>query len=646
MGRHSSRGRFTREPEKSMSSDVIGQLSETIKSSLSENFAQLKSEQEQAISSLKSSLEANAQAVRLKHLEEMFGSMNARMARLEADMENLHRQMEGGAGSPRVRAALVETTSVTSTSVDVLEEPEIPDTRLRCFGVIDPFTRSCLAPEVQLDASHGPDDWQDAITRRRPDFAFVESAWNANFGRWQYRIAAYQKKFHDSVGDLIDYAGKNDIPTVFWNKEDPFHFDRFLHNAKRFDLIVTTDESCVQRYKDAGIKGKVMALPFSAQPALHNPILTSARSHEVAFAGSYYVDRHDERRADMEIVLDPAREFGLHIYDRGGDPTAKPTDVVKWPEKFQPHVAGNLPYELVVQAYRRYKVFMNVNSIKRSKTMFSRRVLELLACGTPVISSPSDGISDLFPDVVLVSTSQGETKAHLERLLSDESEWARLSALGVRRVMSKHTYAHMLSAIYDQIGVKQTIEAPKVTLVMKISGRHALDRGCETISSQTRKPDRIVLITDDVDASDSLRRAAGAGCAIETFNWNGGSNAPTIAKAAKKESGFVIFMTDESTYGAAYIEDVFNAFSYWNGAYVGKHVHFDGGTLKNVGFENTIVTGVVASSLSVRTSRLDTGIVRQVMNRKWFRTDEDILALHRFSFDSGLVDQSTHAFVI
>lgn len=646
MSKYSPRSRIAREQEKSLGSDFVGQIAEAIKLSVSENFAQMKSEQEEALRSLKSSLETNDQIARLKHLEEMFGSMNVRMARLEADMEILRRQMAGASGATVVSGRLVETETVSSLSAEIAEDPETPDTRLRCFGIIDSFTRSCLIPEVKLDASHGPDDWQEVISRRKPDFAFVESAWNANMGRWQYRIAAYQKKFHDSVGDLLDYAGKNDIPTVFWNKEDPFHFERFLHNAKRFDLVVTTDESCVERYKKAGIKGKVIALPFAAQPALHNPILTSARSHEVAFAGSYYADRHDERRADMEIVLDPAREFGLHIYDRGGDPIAKPTDVVKWPEKFQPHVAGNLPYDLVVQAYRRYKVFMNVNSIKRSKTMFSRRVLELLACGTPVISSPSDGISHLFSDVVLISTNQEETKAHLERLLYDEHEWARLSALGVRRVMSKHTYAHMLSAIYSEIGVEQTVETPKLILLMKLSASQNVERVCNTLAAQTRKPDRVILVTDMSEATNAIRRAAGANCSVEIFSWDAGANAPVITRAAKQESGYVAFMTDESTYGDAYLEDVVNAFSYWGGAYVGKHVHFDGGAIKNSGFENTIVTGVVASSLSVRTSRLDTGIVRQVMNRKWFKTDEEILALHRFSFNSEVVDRSHIAFVI
>ena len=47
-------------------------------------------------------------------------------------------------------------------------------------------------------------------------------------------------------------------------------------------------------------------------------------------------------------------------------------------------------------AYRAYKIFLNVNSVHESPTMFSRRVFELLSSYTNVLSTPSVGITEIL----------------------------------------------------------------------------------------------------------------------------------------------------------------------------------------------------------------------------------------------------------
>ena len=73
----------------------------------------------------------------------------------------------------------------------------------------------------------------------------------------------------------------------------------------------------------------------------------------------YFRDKHPERREQMETVLDPVRELGLHIFARNGEVDEK----YAWPEKYRPHIVGELPYDQMLAAYRMYKVFLNVNSV-------------------------------------------------------------------------------------------------------------------------------------------------------------------------------------------------------------------------------------------------------------------------------------------
>ena len=54
-------------------------------------------------------------------------------------------------------------------------------------------------------------------------------------------------------------------------------------------------------------------------------------------------------------------------------------------------------------AYRSYKIFLNVNSVMNSDTMFSRRVFEILASSTHV-STPSEGMKDASDGVKVVDT--------------------------------------------------------------------------------------------------------------------------------------------------------------------------------------------------------------------------------------------------
>ncbi|MCG2953024.1 glycosyl hydrolase family 1, partial [Escherichia coli] len=67
---------------------------------------------------------------------------------------------------------------------------------------------------------------------------------------WQGKIASYENKpdNNNELKKIVEYCKRKKIKTVFWNKEDPFHFERFSDSASFFDIIYTTDADSINRY--------------------------------------------------------------------------------------------------------------------------------------------------------------------------------------------------------------------------------------------------------------------------------------------------------------------------------------------------------------------------------------------------------------
>jgi SAM-dependent methyltransferase len=328
-----------------------------------------------------------------------------------------------------------------------------PGDRLRVASILDEMSAACFAPECEL-VPLALDGWREQLDERQSDLLLVESAWDGNGGEWQYRIAQYPRE--DLAGlpalrALVDGCRERGIPTVFWNKEDPVHFDRFAEAASLFDHVFTTDARCVERYGALPGERTVAPLPFAAQPRIHNPAAAPVRSASPCFAGAWYRDRHPDRRRTLEGLLDAARPYGLVIYDRrfGGDDGA-----FGFPERFAPHVLGKLPYERILDVYKSHRVFLNANSVADSPTMCSRRVFELAACDTAILSTPGAALAALLGEGAVEEAGDEETAAAaLERLLGDDGERTRRTRAARRTVFAEHTYADRLATIAAAAGL-------------------------------------------------------------------------------------------------------------------------------------------------------------------------------------------------
>lgn len=341
--------------------------------------------------------------------------------------------------------------AVEVPGVGVIREGEIrlkkEPRNLRVATIVDGFTATVLDPEFHASPISAL-TWESDLEEADPELLFVESAYRGVDGSWSTRVARFGGP-SEHLQKVVEWCRSRSIPAVFWNKEDPINFDWFLESARLFDFVFTVDGDMIPRYREILGHGRVHLLQFFAQPAIHYPGPEEQRTGTVAFAGSYFAAKHPERREQIEVLLDPAREFGLHIFDRHGNTQ---DERFAWPEKYRPHIMGSLTYHQTVEAYRRYKVFLNVNTVTDSPTMCARRVFELAACGTPIISGVSRAMDHLASTGGVRSIeARQQTAAALHDLLEEATTRLSLAESAERWVARGHLAADRIDMVLSTV---------------------------------------------------------------------------------------------------------------------------------------------------------------------------------------------------
>ncbi|HHF5622178.1 TPA: glycosyltransferase [Haemophilus influenzae] len=285
----------------------------------------------------------------------------------------------------------------------------------------------------------------------------VESAWQGYRNCWKYKIASYPdypNRTNEKLVRLVENAKEKDIPTVFWNKEDAVHFDRFIDSAKHFDHVFTVDENCIPKYKAVmGENASVHTLMFAVQPKFHSFTGFNFKYHKANFVGSYSHHIHDVRRQWQNSLFSTAliSGLGLAVFDRNSD---RKSQNYRYPNLEGINIHPALKYPDTAKIYKDYLVSLNVNTVTDSPTMFSRRLIEILACGGISVTNPSLAVERLFKDYCYTVHSEEEMLELFNRLKYGPNplDLERAKA-GADYVANHHTWAHRLKQIADVIGL-------------------------------------------------------------------------------------------------------------------------------------------------------------------------------------------------
>ncbi|WP_290499739.1 glycosyltransferase family protein [Kocuria sp. UBA5001] len=449
--------------------------------------------------------------------------------------------------------------------------------------VLDDFSLRAFQYEWnQVELTRG--NWRAELAAQPVDLLFVESAWHGNHDEWQYQFTG-SSGVKEPVRELVGHCRAQGIPTVFWNKEDPPHYEDFLECARLFDVVFTTDVNKVPDYhRDLGHE-RVGVLPFAAQPAVHNPARPRTGFHvrDVAFGGMYFAHKFPERREQMDLLLggahdvSPTLETGLEIFSRylGHDGR------YQFPAPLDRHVVGTLGYDQMLTAYRAYKVFLNVNSVVDSPSMCARRIFEITACGTAVVSTPSEAVRRYFTQDQLSVVADREHAAHVIRALVRSPELAdRMVHRAQREIWAKHTYTHRVETVLEGAAPQLAVARvrPTVTALLCTNRPDRVATALAGIAAQRDVTLDVVLVAHGFAPSTTAVADAvhDSGLRVTTVAADASLTlGECLNLAVEHATGDVLSkMDDDDFYAPRYLADLLDALSFANADVVGKQAHY------------------------------------------------------------------------
>jgi spore maturation protein CgeB/chromosome segregation ATPase len=496
--------------------------------------------------------------------------------------------------------------------------------RLRVACIMDDFTFGSFSPECTL-SQLTPSNWRVELEVCKPDLLFIESAWRGKDEQWGGRVSHCSVE----VQGIVQWCRAKHIPTAFWNKEDPSHFDTFLSTAKLFDHVFTTDIDCIHRYKASLGHERVYLLPFACQPAAHNPLETYERKDAFCFAGAYYI-RYPERTRDLaNFVMELPTFRPLEIYDRN---FGKNNPNYQFPEEYRQYIVGTLPFEQIDKAYKGYRYAINLNSIKQSQSMFARRVFELLACNTVTISNFSRGLRLLFGDLVITSDSGSEVVRRLSIVADNDQHYRKFRLAGLRKVLQEHTYGQRLGYVVSKVtGHEPADSLPHITVLALANTHDELKAILKSYSMQIYTHSSLhVVLNHDITASKY---------ADERINFVSVEEARSMVIGNLHDEGhFIASMLAADYYGPNYLTDIALATRYTKADLIGKAARYvyDGGaiTLQEEQKAYTSVAALPARAAAVRRTRISSeNVLEFVRAVGQGRLMEDIgIAIDEFNY--------------
>lgn len=465
-----------------------------------------------------------------------------------------------------------------------------PTKRAKTFGdlrvavIMDDFSLQAWGHEF-MTVEVTPKNWREVLTQG-VDLLFVESAWNGNHGTWQYQLTGPNAP-SAAFRELVDTFREKGVPTVFWNKEDPPHFQDFLDAAKLFDVVFTSDSTLIDQYTKELGHDRVEALSFAAQPSIHNPVRDPRifQRGDIAFAGMYFAHKYPERREQMDLLLGAAarvsekRGYDFVIYSRFHGKEKK----YQFPHPLDEHVVGSLPYDKMLAAYGAHKVFLNVNSVVDSPSMCARRVFEITASGTAVISTPSVALREFFPaeEVPLVADPQ-QAEWMIRALARSKELRDRNVHKAQRRIWNNHTYAHRASQVLRAAGLQSETPAlarPSVTAMVSTNRPQQLEHVIGQVGQQEGVDIQLAIVSHgfEADVAELTAKAKDLGLdTVEFFygdpDWTLGDCLNHLVSAA--DGHYAAKIDDDDIYAPHYLADQVNALRYSGADLVGKQASY------------------------------------------------------------------------
>lgn len=453
----------------------------------------------------------------------------------------------------------------------------------RVATILDDF--SALGFEFEWDCIPvTPRSWREELSDQKIDILFVESVWQGRNGLWAGKVG---RTGHPVIlAELVLWCRNKGIPTVFWNKEDPPHYEDFLPAAKLFDFVFSSDEGRLAAYRRDLGHDNVAVLPFAAQPAIHNPVRPKYGWHQrdVAFGGMYFTEKYPERRQQLDVLLrgasaaSAAMPIGLEIFSRQKSEDSR----YAFPGEYAGRVVGSLDYMQMLTAYKAYKTFLNINSVVDSPTMCSRRVFEIIAAGAHVVTTPSPAIDSYFgPDEIFSVDSENEAEQLLRALHRNPALGDRHLHRGQRRIWRDHTYRARSNQVMAAAAPGLVLPEPKrhVSVLLSTIRPWQLEHVFRTVGAQSDVDVELVLLTHGFTPGGQNISRLQSEFDVPNVTLLTAERSLSLGQClnmcVEAATGKVLTkMDDDDYYAPDYLSDQLYALDYSGADLVGKQAHY------------------------------------------------------------------------
>ncbi|MFW5799564.1 MAG: glycosyltransferase [Spirochaetota bacterium] len=445
------------------------------------------------------------------------------------------------------------------------ENKTFPD--INVAFISDTFTYNLFKDEFNIHHIT-PTNWKKTFQNEKIDLFFMEFVWKGYNDSW----LGFRNKLNNKdyvIYEIIEYCNEHNIPTALWNKEDPMYFDFSIDLARHFDNVFTVEESLIYRYKEILKHDNVYWLSYGVNPRIHNPINKKALPEkDIIFAGTYYRN-HPERVKDYHKILYPCLKYKFDIFTRESQETGNIDN--RFPDEYQKHIKGSLPYSKVIDKTKEYKLMINVNAVRADA--FSRRAVESIALGTPVISTWNRGLETIYGDLIPLTKSIEETECYLDKYINSDFERDKLFMKAFRKILNEHTSTHKIIQIFDKTGIDKKIEKPLISVIAVTNKKRYIKRIFENYRRQNYQNKELIIVINTMDIDKKLfTDEISEGENIKVFQTEGKMTlGECLNNAVSGSKGELIAkFDDDDLYSPHYLTDQYNAFIYTDADIIGK----------------------------------------------------------------------------
>jgi glycosyltransferase involved in cell wall biosynthesis len=249
------------------------------------------------------------------------------------------------------------------------------------------------------------------------------------------------------------------------------------------------------------------------------------------------------------------------------------------PAWLQGRVRGAL--EGLGEVAKQYRVAVESPLLHRSEAEFVRRVLQLVAVGTPVVTTGSALLAEVSDSVdselVVVVSSPDEAAEALDGFLSDSLYRERFSVGARREVLGLHTHRQRFEELLGRLDAP-VLPPERVSIVFSTNRPGYLEHAYGNIRSQDWVDKELITVLhgDGFDLGVVERLNATLDFPVTVVeapqHWTLGDCYNAAIDAATGD--YITIMDDDDYYGEHHITDLVLAHRYSNADIVGKMVDY------------------------------------------------------------------------